>query len=368
MGPVRRYALVLVAGLAVAGCLTTPRCAAAARPENSLAVGADAGSKIAFMLVFSGRLHGVVPVSVSGFREAVSKQLSTTLSEQGFEVIKQEAVLSLMREWRVRDDVSIPRGFLDSIAQRLDARLLLVANLVIQPGRLIMTARYLDPASAVLLKVIVAEWVIERIHDDTSGENGTEWLAGARETGKLIGDANLEKRRSPKSPALMLNIQPVGCPETVTLIARHVLLEYFVEHGDWDMIDPAVVNAVLQEAGYSGKYLGSEARALLRKTFACSRLMVPGLISYDPAPRTARQVDEFDDVNGRGEPTISDFVMNLRLVDLASGSVIAGKEVFMAAPEGTGWFGIPRKDTLMTRLKITAGRLWFGMRGALEES
>ena len=113
--------------------------------------------------------------------------------------------------------------------------------------------------------------------------------------------------------------------------------------------------------------LGADARTLLQKAFGCRSLMIPGFISYDPARKTSRQADEDDEFPGTVEPIISDFAMNIRLIDLVSGSITVGKEVFLAIPGGPGWFGVPREGTLTTRLKITAGRLWSDMHSAQKE-
>ena len=363
----RPYSQLLLAALVVAGCLLPYSYVGAKESENIRIAGADIASKIAIVLAISGQPQGVVPIPVARIRSAGSDQLTATLSEQGFTVIPPEKMLPLMRKWRVRDGKSLPRGFLDSIAEGPGAELLLVANLVVQPGRLVMTARYLNLGSATLLKVNMIEWVIGQVPDQASVGEGSEWLIGIQEASKIIGDASLEKSGPGREPLLMLAAQPVGCTESAALIATHALLKYFVEYGHWDLIDPAMITSTLQDAGYSGRYLGADARALLQESFACPGLMIPGLISYDPDLKTTRYDDEYGEAPSTGEPMLSDFVMSLRWIDLASGSITAGKEVFLEIPESAGWFGVPRKHTLMTRLQATAGRLWSDIRNDLEE-
>jgi hypothetical protein len=106
---------------------------------------------------------------------------------------------------------------------------------------------------------------------------------------------------------------------------------------------------------------------LLQTTFACHGLIVPGFISYAPARRPRGRLVEYDETSGQAEPVVSDFAMSLRLIDLASGSITTGREVFLAVPPKVGWFGVPINDTLMTRLKLAAGDLWSDMHNALEE-
>jgi hypothetical protein len=363
----RKYRLLLLVVLVTSGCLTFPDYARGEGPENSGFAGTDSESTIAFFLAVSGRPQGVLPIPVTDIKAAVSSQLTTTLSEQGFTVIPEGKVLSIMREWRVRDGKSIPRGFLDSLADSLGAQLLVVADLVIQPDRLVMTARYVDAGSAILLKLNMAEQIIGQLHHKASVEKAENWLVAAGEAGRIVGDARLEKSNAGREPMLILDTQPVGCSASVALMASHALLDYYVEHSDWALIDPAVINSALHDAGHSEKYLGADARALLRTTFACTRLMIPRFISYAPARVTYGTLVEYDETPDEVEPAISDFAMSLRLVDLASGSIIAGKEVFLAVPDKVGWFGIPKNDTLMTRLKVAAGQLWSDMHNAVEE-
>jgi hypothetical protein len=364
---VRQYTRLILVALLAAGCLLPPGYARAEGSENTQPAGIEAGRKIAVILAISGQPLGVIPIQLNRIRATGSYHLTAALSEQGFTVIPPGKMLSLMREWRVRDGKSIPQGFLDSMAEGQGAELLLVANLVVQPGRLIMTGRYVDIGSATLLKVNMAEWIIGQAPSQASGEAGPDWLTGIQEACKIIGDANLNKPDPGREPMLILAAQPVGCSESTALIATHALLEYYVEHGRWDLIDPAVVASTLQDAGYSGKYFGAEARALLRDTFACSGLMIPGLISYDPDLKNRRLVTEYDEEVNQAAPMLSDFALSLRLVDLASGSITAGREVFLEVLENTGWFGIPNKATLMTRLQATAGRLWSDIHSDLEE-
>jgi len=303
-------------------------------------------------------------------RAAVSNQFITTLSEQGFTVVPQEKMLAVRREWRVRDGRSIPLGFMENLVDSLAVEILLVADLIVQHDRLIMTARYLNPASAILLKVNMTEHLIAQFPGDVAEGAGVEWLVGAREVSKIVADASMTSMAEPdstKGPLLILDTQPVGCSASVTLIANHALLKSYVEQGDSVLIDPSVVNSALRDAGFSAKYLGVDARALLLKTFAARNLMVSGLTSYSPASKNRGKFYEDDETLDWAGPLLTDFAMSLRMIDLETGSITAGKEVFLAASDGVGWFGVRRKDTLMIRLKVTADRLWSDLNNAMEE-
>jgi hypothetical protein len=357
-----RHMRLLFAVLMTAGCLAGSDRARAGEAERSLVAGADSGSTVAFLLTISGSSRGVVPVAVSDIRAAASEQLTATLSRRGFLVVAQGEILALMREWRVRDGKAIPRGFLDNLAGDLNVRLLVVVNLVVQHDRLITAARYLDPGSAFVLHVSMTEWPIDRVRD----AEGTEWLAAAREAGRTVGEARLDQPDSGRELMLILDTQPVGCSVGEALMASHALLAYCVEHGNRVLIDPAVTNATLHDAGHSERYTGPDARALLQKTFACPRLIISQLISYAPARRPSTQIDAYDELPEQRETIVSDFALSLRLVDLTTGSITAGKEVFLALPAPTGWFGIPRHETQIKRLTISARQLWLDMNNALE--
>ena len=363
----RKFPLALLIVLVAIGCLVGPDYAKPQGQESAPFAGVDSGSTIAVILAISGRPLGVLPIPISSIRAAASTRLDTTLSARGFTVVPQDTLLSMMREWRVRDGKSIPRGFLNGLTDSLDVELLLVANLVVQPDKLIMTARYLIPDSAILLKVTMTELTLTGPPEESFEVKGTEWLAGAREASEIVAGAVLEEPDSTREIMLMLDTKPVGCSAAVALLADHALLEAFAERGDWVFIDPGVVGSALHDAGYAGKYLGADARALLRDTFASRGLAVPTLTSYAPARRSSgRFAEDYEPLEG-SEPILKDFAVSLRMVDLPTGTITAGKEVFVAGSDGVGWFGIPRDDTLMIRLKAAADHIWSDIHKVLEE-
>jgi len=316
--------------------------------------GADSGSTAAVLLTVSGPFQGIVPVTVSDLRAAAANELTTSFSRGGFVVVPQGEMLSLMRTWRVRDAESLPRGFLDSLVTAHDVRLLAVVNVVVGFDGLMVAARYVDPRTGLLMKVGLTEWTIDAPHR----EEDVRWLAAAQEACRMATSVRIEQPASDREPNLILETQAVGSSDADALMASCALLGYYLEHGRGVLIDPAVTNAVLHDAGYSERYIGPEARALLRTTFACTRLLIPQLISYAPARRSSTQLDTYDNFAGQGGPVASDLAWSLRSIDLTSGAIAAGAEIFMATPEPVGWFGAPRHDTLMDRLTLAAGRLW----------
>jgi len=351
----------LLAALVVVGSLADSRHAAA---QGSARFGGTAsGSTVAFVLTISGRPLGVVAIPVSDIRAAAASQLGETLTLRGLTVVPEGRVLNVMREWRVRDGGAISRGFLETLADSLNVQLLLVANLLIQRDGLIMTARYLDVGTAIILNVGMTEWNISaRGH-----ENSTEWLEGTRATSAAIADTPVAASPPGKRPILILDTEPVGCSDNIALIASHSILDYYVEGGNRPVIDPGVTIATLRDAGFSERYLGADTRALLQETFGCRALVISRLISYAPARRSAGQIAEYDEYPDDGLPMATDFAMSLRLIDLASGSIAGGKEVFLPVPGHAGWFGVPRRETLVHRLRIAASHLWPDINNALEE-
>jgi hypothetical protein len=318
---------------------------------------------VALLLSISGRPQGVVPVPVSEIRAEVCNQFSATLSQRGFQVVSQETMLNLRREWRVRDGRVIPPGFLDVLADSLEVDLVMVADLVVLRNRVLMTARYVDTASRVMRGVSVTEWDIQPQKDGS----GAEWLSAAGKASAAAAAARLQEMDPARRRALIFEARAVGCPASVALIASHVLYAYYLEHGDRLLIDPAATNATLIAAGHSPRQLGADARARLRATYDCRGLLIPQLISYAPKRRSPAQIAQYDELTNQQEPVITDFALSLRLVDLNTGAITVGKEVFLAVPEPTGWFGVPRDNTLMKRFNITAGHLWSYINNALEE-
>jgi hypothetical protein len=363
--------------LLIAGYLANAGVAEPAEPDSTVVahpdsgslgvVLPDSGSTVAFVLAFAGRPLGVVPVTVSRLRETASDQLTTTLTARGFEVLPQDTVLSLMTEWRVRDGKSIPRGFLDSLADSMGVDLLLVANVIVGPGWIVMTGRYMNPGPAVLMKVTIRELAVPGSSDVGSGEEGIEWLDGIRSLSSTVAEVEFGEPRVRRGHLLMLDTQPVGCSASDALIADHALLEHYVEYGDLGLIDPALVRATLGAAGHSEKYLGRDARTLLQNTFATRGLVVPGLASYDQVTTPRGRFFEEDQTLDQLESGLRDFSMILRLVDLADGSITDGSEEFLIASNRVGWFGVIKNETTLMRLKVSVAKLWFALDDALEE-
>jgi hypothetical protein len=322
---------------------------------------ADSAGVSAFILTISGNPLGVVTIPVSEIRATVSRELSSTLLKWG-PIVPPETVMGVMEAWRVRDGRSISRGFLDSLAIDLKVRRLLIANLVVDHNRVTMAARHIDPVSARLLEVAVEE----RFIDTSRGADPDLWITLVREITRIAADVPPMAPDMGRPPLLTLETRAVGCSDSDALIASHILLAHHLENGPRIPIDPAVVNATLHDAGYSERYLGADARTLLRGTFNCRLLMIPQLISYAPERRAATQSFEYDDRADRRGPLTTDFAMSLRLIDLESGSIRAGMEAFMPVPTQAGWFGVQSNDTLLDRMKIAADRLWDGMHNALE--
>jgi hypothetical protein len=199
------------------------------------------------------------------------------------------------------------------------------------------------------------------------GGEFTEWQTATREACAAIGDSHFGVPDPDRESALIMDTQPVGCSGSDALMAGQALIAYYVEHGRHNLIDPAVANAALHDAGHSERYIGPEARTLLRETFACSEMIIPQLISYAPERRSSTQLDAYDELPGQRETVVSDYAVSLRLVDLRFGTITGVREVFLPAPEPVGWFGIPRHETLKTRLTVAVDRIWSDMCNALEE-
>lgn len=353
-----------LATVALALCLATAGGARAQDTSEGAVARSESGGATAFMLAMSGNPLGVVPASPATIRSALSEQIATTLSEHGAVVVPQDRMLAVMRWYRVRDGRSFPREFLDSLTVGLNVRLLVVVDLVVEYDRLTVTARYVDPGSAALLNIATSN----RLVAPGKTVDAATWLAQARSLAAAVVDARPSSSHPEGTPLLVLQTQPVGCPAGVALIASNTILRYYVEHGDRPLIDPAVTTATLRENGCSERYIGAEARALLEHAFSGRELVVTGLISYAPAPRRGTQLVEYDDYSRQTAPGLSDFAMSMRKIDLATGTIATGKEVFLPVPNPTGWFGVPREDDLLGRLTTAASQLWTDMKYTREES
>ena len=156
---------------------------------------------------------------------------------------------------------------------------------------------------------------------------------------------------------LVLPTRGIASDPEITSTAAHSLLKTLLFKGV-SMIDPAIVEVAMVEAGLPSHWLDARGRRLLLDRFACQEILVSELVSYDQNQTFQRnQIYDYDET-GPGRRNLTVFSMTLRRVDLATGTAVRSALVMHEKPPASGWFGNRIHTTLLQELEATANELW----------
>ena len=317
-------------------------------------------------------LEGAV-LDPTRLRRATAGFLARSLAGQGHRIVPDEDLAPLVTRWRLRNSLMLRDEFFTELRQDLDVDRLLVAQLFLQPGRLLVAWRLIDVESGILVRVgfsgaglgLTAQPAPDRARRRTAADaepQGTgPWLLASEQAARALvlpaGD------RTPQGAPrfAVLPIRSVGSDFGATALATHSLLEELVERGGWALPDPGLVVTVLNRAGFGPDPVSAPLRALVRERFGSRSALVGELISYDILDsRPAPTGPEGDEPFSGGIGPVDDFALSLTEIDLESGRVLASHEVYENGSLDFGWFGVQHQPSLLERLQATVAELWAG--------
>lgn len=327
-------------------------CLAIASPAAATAV--EAPATAAVIVHLTGGPSPSLPASAAAMRQAAQDLSSALLYARNVTVVDRNLTESLVRRHVVRTGQSFGPGFLTGLAAETGASILVAISLEAEGSRLTVAARAVDTANGCLLGIGHAEAEV--------GPGG--WQQAL--TSALRDAMPSPGRPGPGAELLVLPARSVGTPPQAARAATSSLLAIALAEGGWRPVDPALVAGAVAEAGCDLDRLDARARTVLRERFGADWAVVPEIVSFDAAARTSPALEFVEGAGGR-QANLSEFALNLRLLDLRTGLV--RRTTWAHLPGGTvhGWFGHVKNPTELQRIRTAADQAWARFHGFLQE-
>jgi hypothetical protein len=361
------WALVLV----LAGVLgSAAPASAASRDDHNDEPGVVASRTAVLVYIAWQELEGA-SLDPTELRLCTTEYLTEFLSSQGHDIVPQERLAPLVTRWRMRSSLMLRDEFLTALKNELAVDQLLLAQLILQPGRLLVAWRLVDGITGTLLRVGFSESNLAS--DNPEPDSGSRrvgfddvdswaidtWLAAAkRAAGSVLLDADKSISRS-AGPYVVFPVRSVGSDHGGTILATHSLLEELVERGGLSLPDPGLVVTLIQASGFSAGQMNVPIRALLQDRFGSGTALIGELISYDIVDSRPTTTATMEDETAFGDlQQVDEFALSLTGIDLDSGRVLASNEVYENRSVEDGWFGVRHRHSLLERLGNTITDLW----------
>lgn len=327
--------------------------------------GLSGGRRTAVVLYISSDTIADLVVPVAEVRRFALEHLHAHLADAGHELLAGSRVDQAVGRWRVRGPWSISQTFLDHLAEAEGVGLLQVVHLQVGPTRLAMMVRQLDCPSGRLLGVAQpgADLGYDPVQDAPPPVG--QWLATLAQ---LCRQAPVSTGAVPAGqPLLVLPTEGIACRQEHAMSATVSILARLMDTDQWLLPDPALVATTLSSNGVAPGRLGREGRALLHREFGADTVLRPALTAYGTGPGAAgpRAINF-----GESSPAptdLSGFDLVLRKIELTTGTVTAGLNLYSPAETGEGWFGIRHHQTPQQRLDNAAALLWQRFRPQMED-
>lgn len=280
---------------------------------------------------------------------------TTTLAEHfagaGYQVVAPEDIDRAVGRWRVRDERSLNRTFLNHMQAELGAGRLLVAHLHVRGDGLSLRTRLLDLPDGLVRRI---QWPVIAATLDADEPDPLLWRDRLDRICRTLDTSEPSALDGPVR--LLLPADPVGCQPEQAMAATCAILQEWMRADGSRFPDPALVYTRLADEGVHPARLAAAGRRLLREEFHTDELWRPILIAYGASTRDARQAFFEEGITATGR-RLPDFDLNLRRIDLASGLVLSGGSIYAPSAAERGWFGHQNQSTLKERIERSVARL-----------
>jgi len=328
---------------------------AQAEPGSALPDSAD--NFTGTILFIFGRPQNALPVDVAELRATCVSRLEAALRGRGHRTADRDVIEEQVRKWRVRGSDLISPEFLRELGQEADVGQILVATLLTDNARFLLTTRLIDTASGRLTFVDLIDVDLPEYDPEFAPVGVPEW--------RRVLDAACQKVvpqwAPPPVPAeetlMVLPTIGIASDPAITSAAAHSLFKTLLGQG-LVFLDPSLAEVTMIEAGMPSHWLAPRGRRLLQDRFGAKRILVSELVSYDQnSPMVSLQALDPD------EPAtirwiLTEFSMSMRTVDLRTGTALRSATILHDKPPATGWFGNPVRTTLLQELEATSQALW----------
>lgn len=292
-----------------------------------------------------------LPAAPARLRAEAAAALGAALQARGRATPLPVPVWPWQSEWRVRQALALPSGFIAALADRAGARRLLVAQLVAADGRLLLAARCLSPATGLVTWADLADAPLP-----AAADTAALWRRTLPALAAILADRWWEP--PPRADADTLGVLPtaaLGChaweAEAATCALLHALLTERRHH----LPDPGLLVASLQEEGLAAADPGIAALQALARRHGSSRLLLSQLQALPLAAQTAGPPPVLAEDAIYPPGAQSAFVLAARVVAARDGVVEAAATADSPPPAAAGWFGAARPYSPARRLAL-AGR------------
>lgn len=344
-----RWTAVLLAAvrLAAATAATAAGVPAAVAAGSAAAPGVPAAPPAMAILCFVAAAGGEgLPAEPARLRAEAAAALGAALQARGHATPLPAPVLPWQREWRVRQALALPSGFVAALAGRAGAQRLLVAQLVAADGRLLLAARCLSPATGLVTWADLADAPLPATPDTAA-----IW----RRTLPALAATLADRWREPpaRADADTLGVLPttaLGCHAWEAEAATCALLRALLTERRHHLPDPGLLAASLQEEGLPASDPGLAALQALARRHGSSQLLLSQLQALSPAAQAAGPAPGLPESSVTPPGAQSALVLAARVVAAGDGIVAAAAVADSPPPPATGWFGTTRAYSPARRL------------------
>jgi len=345
----------VTAGLSAAAEVNPEPMAAAEPPERTGVLLYISSEKIS---------DHVIPVGET--RDAALSTLHEQLTGAGHDVLSADEMEAVAGHWRIRSDWAVSRPFLDDLATEWAVTRLQVMHLRIEKIHLSLSARLISCPSGDLLRVETRSVAVPEPPPGAVEPDPGAWRAALAD---LCRRLPAEPAPVPMGdPLLVLPVDGIGCEDYRALAASVCILQRLLEESRWLLPDPSLVATTLSRRGLGPHRLGSRGRRCLREEFHSDQLVRQTLVVYQSGrPRGVSQVFDEDLALG-GSVNFGDFDLNLRVINLADGTISHSSGVYAPATSDEGWFGTIHHRSPLERIEQATRNLWQEFRRRLEDN
>jgi hypothetical protein len=309
------------------------------------------------VLFIFGRPQTVLPVEIADLRAACVSRLEAALRGRGHRTADRTFMENQIMKWRVRGSHLVSPEFLHDLHQEAGVGQILVATLLSDHARFLLTARLIDTATGRLTYVDLLDVDIPEPDPDLP--------PGGIEGWRLVLDAACQdivpEWTVPPGPdeemLLVLPTRGIASDPAITSAAAHSLLKILLGQG-MALYDPSMAEVTMLEAGMPSHWLAPRGRLLLQNRFGVNTIMVSEIASYDPNNSLGVSISFDGDLPASGYRNLTVFSMSMRTVNLGTGIALRSAQIIHEKPPATGWFGNPVRTTLLQELETTSQDLW----------
>lgn len=330
---------------------------ATAPPDSAAALPDTTDNFTGTLLFIHGQPQKALPVDIANLRATGVSRLEAALRGRGHRTVDRAVMENKVMKWRIRGSHLISADFLAELRDEQEVGQVLVATLLSDNARFLMTVRLIDTETGRLTFVNLVDVDLPLNPFDAPTTGIENW--------RHVLDRVCLEIVPPWTPApgpdenslLVLPTRGIASDPAITSAAAHSLLKALIGQG-LILIDPALVEVTMLDAGLPSHWLDHRGRRVLQDRFDRNIILVSELVSYDRNLSRESSSAFAAGLTDPGRRNLTVFSMSMRTVDLVTGTALRSAQIIHEKPPATGWFGTPIYTTLLQELETTSHELW----------